>query len=78
MTEAGLVTKKTVIATTVHSLQVLDEDLPETDHDFRVDLIVTPDETIRCRRRRRPPGIIWSHLDEAKIRAVPALAARRR
>jgi 5-formyltetrahydrofolate cyclo-ligase len=35
---AGLVDGHTVVATTVHPLQVLDEDLPETGHDFRVDL----------------------------------------
>jgi 5-formyltetrahydrofolate cyclo-ligase len=76
-TEAGLIGPETVVATTVHHLQVLDEALPETDHDFRVDLIVTPDGTIRCPRGRRPPGIIWEHLDEEKIAAIPALAARR-
>lgn len=73
--ETGLVDDGTVIATTVHPLQVLDEDLPETDHDFRVDLIVTSDETIRTRRARRPPGIVWSHLDDETIEAIPALAA---
>lgn len=73
--EAGLVDEHTVIATTVHPLQLLAEDLPETDHDFRVDLIVTSDEAIRTRRARRPPGIIWSHLDDEMIQAIPALAA---
>ena len=38
-----------MIATTVHDLQVLDEDLPEQAHDFRVDLIVTPDRIIWSR-----------------------------
>lgn len=79
-TEAGLVGAHTVVATTVHPVQVLDEDLPETEHDFRVDLIVTPDETIRCPRPpngRRLPGIIWDHLDDEKIAAIPALTARR-
>jgi 5-formyltetrahydrofolate cyclo-ligase len=75
--EVGIVDDDTVIATTVHAGQVVDADLPETDHDFRVDLVVTPDEVIRCRRRRRPAGVIWSHLDDAKIDAVPALARRR-
>ncbi len=69
---------RTVIATTVHPLQVLDQGLPETDHDFRVDLIVTPDEVIEVRRRRRPPGIIWAHLGEDKIAQVPVLAALER
>jgi len=77
LVEAGLVGDHTVIATTVHPLQVLDAALPETEHDFRVDLIVTPDELIRTPHRKRPPGILWSHLDDEKIAEVPLLAARR-
>jgi 5-formyltetrahydrofolate cyclo-ligase len=75
---AGLVGDDTTIVTTVHGLQVLDERLPETAHDFRVDRIVTPDEVIRCRRSRRPRGILWDHLDQRKIEAVPALRSLQR
>jgi 5-formyltetrahydrofolate cyclo-ligase len=80
LTEAGLIDARTMIVTTVHPLQVVDGELPETEHDFRVDLIVTPDEVIRPsgRKRRRPRGIIWSHLDEEKIASIPALASTRR
>lgn len=73
LVEAGLITEKTTLVTTVHPLQVLDEELPETDHDFRVGRIVTPDEVISCQRARRPPGILWEHLDEEKIGAIPVL-----
>jgi len=76
--EAGVIDSSTVIVTTVHSLQVLEDDLPETRHDFRVDLVVTADDVIRCRRKRRPPGVIWGHLDEEKISAIPVLAGRQR
>lgn len=72
---AGWIDADTVVVTTVHPLQVVDGDLPETDHDFRLDLIVTPDEVIRCPPHRRPPGILWDHLDQDKIDAIPALAA---
>jgi 5-formyltetrahydrofolate cyclo-ligase len=75
-TEAGWIDGRTTLVTTVHPIQVTDDELPETDHDFRVDLIVTPDDVIRCPRTRRPPGILWDHLDPEKIDAVPALAAR--
>jgi 5-formyltetrahydrofolate cyclo-ligase len=75
LVEAGLVSRKTVIATTVHPLQVVDEPLPETEHDFRVDLIATPDEVIACASPRRPPGVMWEHLDLWKIAAVPVLAS---
>jgi 5-formyltetrahydrofolate cyclo-ligase len=75
LVEAGVLRPDTVLATTVHPLQVVDEPLPETIHDFRVDLIVTPDETIWCTEPHRPPGILWEHLQQDKIAEVPALAA---
>jgi 5-formyltetrahydrofolate cyclo-ligase len=75
--EIGWIDERTTIATTVHPVQVVDAELPETDHDFRVDVIVTPDDVIRCPSMPRPPGILWDHLHPEKIEAVPALAARR-
>ena len=62
--EAGLVDDATTVVTTVLPLQLLDEDLPETAHDPRVDIVVTPDDVIRTDARRRSPGIIWDHLDD--------------
>lgn len=72
--QAGLIGAETIIATTVHQLQVLDEPLPETEHDFSVDLIITPEGFITCGPPRRPNGIIWNHLTDEKITAIPALA----
>lgn len=40
LVEAGLIGEDTLLATTVHPLQVLTEALPETPHDFGLDLIV--------------------------------------
>lgn len=76
LTEAGLISEQTVITTTVHELQVLDEDLPELTHDFRVDLIVTPEEVIWCGHPKRPSGIDWSALRPEQVAAIPALARR--
>jgi 5-formyltetrahydrofolate cyclo-ligase len=76
--EAGAIDDRTTIATTVHPVQVLDEDLPETEHDFRVDLIVTPDEIVHTRGGNRQQGILWDHLDEEKQREVVVLATRSR
>lgn len=78
LTEAGLVGPTTVLATTVHPLQIMDGPLPESFHDFSVDLIVTPDEAIQCDRRRRPTGIYWEGLSQEMIRDIPPLAAHRR
>lgn len=78
LTETGAIDEGTVIATTVHPLQVLDEHLPEAEHDFRLDRIVTPEETIACRRVRRPAGILWDHLDDHRIQPIPVLRRLRR
>jgi 5-formyltetrahydrofolate cyclo-ligase len=77
LTDASLVSEQTIIATTVHDLQVLDEPLPETEHDFSVDLIATPIDVISCSGRRRPAGVYWDHLSQEKIAAILALAARK-
>lgn len=75
LTEAGLIRPDTVFVTTVHQLQVVDDELPETRHDFSVDLVVTPDEVIHCPGpRRRPSGIALEDLSEEKAREIPVLA----
>jgi 5-formyltetrahydrofolate cyclo-ligase len=74
--EDGLLTDETVIVTTVHSLQVVDEPLPEGDHDFRVDLIVTENDIIQCPRSPRPPGLLWESMPPEKVKAIPILGAR--
>jgi 5-formyltetrahydrofolate cyclo-ligase len=80
--EAGLIGGSTIIATTVHEAQVLEAGrIPVTDHDFRLDLIVTPDRIITCRRAgRKPrpaPSIHWDELTEGKIAAIPLLGRLR-
>lgn len=76
--EAGLIGDQTVVATTVHDAQVLDEELiPMADHDIGLDVIVTPSQVIHCPTRRRPIGIRWDALTEAKIGSIPLLQALR-
>ncbi len=77
---AGLVDEHTVVVTTVHPLQVLDAgDVPTTGHDIHVDLIVTPDEVLRCARAATwsRPAIEWSELTGEKIAAIPLLGRLR-
>jgi 5-formyltetrahydrofolate cyclo-ligase len=78
LAERRLVGDHTILTTTIHPLQLLDEELPETEHDFRVDRIVLPDAVIETPRTKRPSGILWDHLDGAKIERVPALTAEQR
>jgi 5-formyltetrahydrofolate cyclo-ligase len=62
LAEAGLRSQRTTIVTTVHDLQVIDDDLPVQAHDFRVDLIVTPSRIINCQPSPRPAGLDWDNL----------------
>lgn len=74
--EAGLIGADTAVATTVHEVQVRDRDeIPVTDHDIRLDLIVTPDRVVECERRSDPPtpGIRWDELTDDKIESIPLL-----
>jgi 5-formyltetrahydrofolate cyclo-ligase len=77
--ELGLADEQTPIATTVHSVQVVPaRSLPMTEHDISLDVIVTPEKTIRCSQRPpRPSGVLWDHLDEDKRDAIPVLRDRR-
>jgi 5-formyltetrahydrofolate cyclo-ligase len=78
--EAGLIGPDTVVVTTVHEAQVLPAgEIPTTDHDVPLDLIVTPERVIEIpRRKRRPPaGIRWDELTDEKIAAIPLLARLR-
>lgn len=74
--ESALITDNTLIVAPVHQLQVLDEDIPVTEHDFSVDIIITPNEVIECGPRRRPQGIIWADLTPQQVEAIPALRTR--
>jgi 5-formyltetrahydrofolate cyclo-ligase len=78
LAERACVGEHTTIVTTVHPLQLLDEELPETEHDFRVDVVVTPEGVLRTPRRVRPVRILWDHLDPQKVEAIPVLARARR
>ena len=76
--EAGLIGPATVVATTVHEIQIVEPDLiPLADHDVTLDLIVTPERAIPCEGRRGTPGVRWEELTERKIASIPLLQALR-
>lgn len=74
--QAGLVGDDTVVVTTIHPSQIFtDGTVPVTEHDFPVDLIVTPDEVIATHTRLpRPTGILEGHLDDERKASIPILA----
>lgn len=73
--QLGAVGEATPVLTTVHELQVVDDDIPMTPHDVPVDVIVTPERVIRTGRRRpKPDGIRWDELSDEQVAAMPPLA----
>ena len=71
---AGVVSPETPVVSTVHPMQVLDEELPYTRHDVFLDYVVTADEIIECGcDMPRPSGIYWDDLTPQKIRQIPLL-----
>ena len=87
LSELGAVDDDTVVATTIHERQVVDEpptpvdpaaDLPSpAEHDVPLDLVVTPDRTVEVDRTRdRPAGVNWDLLTAERLAEIPVLDAR--
>jgi 5-formyltetrahydrofolate cyclo-ligase len=77
--EAKLARTKTPIVTTVHDLQVLEEEFPVLPHDIPVDFISTPSSLIETNTPLpRPKGIYWEFLSPDQIDAIPYLKQLRR
>lgn len=75
LTETGALDPETLVATTIHPLQLVDA-VPMDDHDVSFDLVALPDRVVETGRTRvRPRGIDWSRLSGEKRGAIPALAA---
>lgn len=73
--EAGIVSDRTPILTTVHPLQIVASQVPMLPHDIPVDWIVTPEGALRCGARHpKPRGIYWECLAEEKIASIPVLS----
>jgi 5-formyltetrahydrofolate cyclo-ligase len=72
--EAGKLKRNIPVITSVHPLQLISERIDRKRHDFTVDIILTPDEILRCPPdRKRPKGIYWKDLSQEKIEEIPAL-----
>lgn len=72
--EIGIITKNTVVVTTVHPLQILDIEIPMEKHDVPVDYIVTPSSIIASHTTyKKPHGINWDILKKEQIEKIPIL-----
>jgi len=71
--ELGLVDDDVPVATTVHELQILEAAVDTDAHDVPMDLVVTPERTLRPPPAAKPAGIDWALLEEARIAEIPVL-----
>jgi 5-formyltetrahydrofolate cyclo-ligase len=73
--EFGFLKASTPVATTVHPVQVSDQDLPVLTHDVTVNLIVTPEEVITVQPRPpKPRGVDRRLVTAEMLAAIPILA----
>jgi 5-formyltetrahydrofolate cyclo-ligase len=74
LTEQKKIGRNTPIVTSVHPLQIVEEEITMTDHDIPLSAIVTPNEIIEIESTLpRPKGIYWDMLPPEKIAAIPVL-----
>lgn len=74
----GLVDEATPVVTTVHELQIVDDEVAVEAHDVPMDAIVTPERVVRPSvEAPKPSGIDWSALSEDRIEEMPVLRALR-
>ncbi|MFQ5904624.1 MAG: 5-formyltetrahydrofolate cyclo-ligase [Candidatus Binatia bacterium] len=77
--EEKKVDRQTPIFTTVHALQILNIEMPMTEHDIPINAIITPGGVIPLRPRyQKPKGIYWHILPPEKIDTIPVLKVRKR
>jgi len=77
LTEQGKISANTPIVTSVHPLQIVDAEMPMTEHDIPLSAIITPAEVIKLQSSfSRPKGIYWSMLTQEKIDEIPVLGNR--
>lgn len=72
--EFDIVDDNTTTVTTVHEIQVVDEEITISLHDVPIDCIFTPERKIRDNHSgNKPAGITWNTLPEEKVEAIPIL-----
>jgi 5-formyltetrahydrofolate cyclo-ligase len=77
LTEGQKIGPKTPIVTSVHPLQIVEENIPMTEHDIPLSAIIIPEEVIEVPLSfSRPRGIYWKILPAEKIAVIPVLRKR--
>lgn len=78
LTEEKKIGASTAIVTSVHPLQIVNDEIPMAEHDIPLNAIITPTEMIEIDSSlARPRGIYWPMLARKKIADIPVLQKRR-
>ncbi len=71
--EVNKITPETVVATTVHEIQIVEE-IKTSSHDVPLDIIATPEKLIRVdHQMERPTGIEWDKITTDMLEEIPLL-----
>jgi 5-formyltetrahydrofolate cyclo-ligase len=78
--EFGLVQSDSPIVTTVHPLQIVDDErLPMQAHDWALNSIVTPEDAIATHTTYSPPaGLDWDTIRSEQYQKIPILQTLRK
>ncbi len=69
--------RRTPVVTSVHPLQIIDEEIPMTEHDIPLSAILTPTKVIEITTKfPRPEKIYWNILPREKLDDIPVLKSR--
>lgn len=73
--ECGLISENTPIITTVHDLQVVaPTELPMQDHDWGLDLVITPTRCLVTKNiHPKPTGLDWDTIQPDQLANIPIL-----
>jgi 5-formyltetrahydrofolate cyclo-ligase len=71
--EFGRVDGETPTVTTVHDIQVIDEEVTPAPYDVVMDVICTPTRTIRTEADGKPEGVYREQLTEKQREEIPVL-----
>lgn len=75
----GKVGEETAVATTVHDLQIVDDEIPLEPFDLVVDIVATPSRVLKVKRAdKKPVGIFWEYITEELEREIPLLSELRK
>lgn len=74
--EFGLVDDDTTTVTTVHELQVVEEEeaVPVGPHDVPLDYVVTPERVIETGAGEKPEGVDFEALSDERVAEIPVLS----